>query len=804
MRNQLFGNRYRIQDRIGEGGMAYVYVAVDEKLGRKVAIKVLHEHMQRNADIRRRFQMEAQAVSALEHPNIVKVYDFSGNESERLWIVTEIIRGKNLAQYVQKFTGGWLHPVVAACIVREILKALDKAHSSGIVHRDIKPENVMVTHEGRVKLMDFGIAKDVGNTRMTATGTFMGSPSYMSPEQIRGRDVDLRSDLYSLSVLFYEIITGRLPFTGQTTHDVVMRIMEGEFTYPKFIIPGLPEPINAVILRGMSREPSHRFQTSQEFGRELDQLLTALGFDESHIELERYFKDREGFEARLSKTKPAVLRSSTISERLRMSRVQDPQSATRTGQKTAAFSALEQTRGPYIPKPPAPPPFRQDDTWKKHLGHQTRYDRTGIQNNNTVQLSRVGSQTQAIAKGFQHVGHTQHQPAVDASNVRRQAGYAQAPRRPRAPSQKRRGGANFAWKGQLAHSWIHYMLGILMVGIVGSISIWGFIELENRLSGFKTGKGQSDRPVVERPEKAPSSKTVKQRPKEGTPVTVKSVTRKTSTQPANTRPSAKKTVAKKQETKPVAKKTQKSTPSASTTRTVKTRPTDTIRIARKNPVVSDPNLEVEEIEIKAAPVDEDVAENEPTVSTVSQPAGTDKPNAQATSPQAPVPVTTSGPARVMISSEPAAEIYINGKRYGTTVDNTRDSGWITVDSGRHILELRRKGHKPYRTRFTLEAGKDLNLPRVVLDSSEDAQNKASNSNSLTLRVNQIPAQVTIRNLDKSSTQIFMMRTTSRMIRLENGRYQVKVEHNADTRERELNLNGTQGHLTFTADFKAPE
>src|SRR4051812_3642585 len=118
MRNQLLGNRYRILDRIGEGGMAYVYVAVDEKLGRKVAIKVLHEHMEKNPDIRKRFQLEAQAVSSLEHPNIVKIYDFSGDHSERLWIVTEVIRGKNLAQYVQQFTGGWLHPVVAACTVR--------------------------------------------------------------------------------------------------------------------------------------------------------------------------------------------------------------------------------------------------------------------------------------------------------------------------------------------------------------------------------------------------------------------------------------------------------------------------------------------------------------------------------------------------------------------------------------------------------------------------------------------------------------------------------------------------------------
>ena len=227
MRNQILGNRYRIIDRIGEGGMAYVYVALDEKLRRKVAIKVLHEHMEKNPDIRKRFQLEAQAVSALEHPNIVKIYDFSGEYSERLWIVTEVIRGKNLAQYAQSIGPGWVNPVLSACIVREICKALDKAHEEGIIHRDIKPENIMLTSEGRVKLMDFGIAKDLGKAGMTIEGTFMGSPSYMSPEQIRGRNVDLRSDLYSLSVLFYEIATGRLPVIGTTTHDVVLRIIEG-------------------------------------------------------------------------------------------------------------------------------------------------------------------------------------------------------------------------------------------------------------------------------------------------------------------------------------------------------------------------------------------------------------------------------------------------------------------------------------------------------------------------------------------------------------------------------------------------
>ena len=370
MRNQLLGNRYRIQDRIGEGGMAFVYVALDEKLGRKVAIKVLHEHMEKNADIRKRFQMEAQAISVLDHPNIVKIYDYSGEGQGRLWIVTEVIRGKNLAEYVQQFSGGWLHPAVASSIVREILKALAVAHRNGIVHRDVKPENVMLTVDGGIKLMDFGIAKDLGKTSMTLTGTFMGSPSYMSPEQIRGRDVDLRSDLYSLAVLFYEVVTGRLPFTGQTTHDVVLKIMEGEFTYPRFLVPSLPDAIDGQIVRGMAKDPAHRFQTAADFGTAIDAFLNGMGFDESHIELERLFKDPAGYDERLKRSKLAESMTSQgdrVTKRLaQLSRI-GPADARVSAAKTPARGALRTTNQARPVELPTPPPFRGEATWQKHM-----------------------------------------------------------------------------------------------------------------------------------------------------------------------------------------------------------------------------------------------------------------------------------------------------------------------------------------------------------------------------------------------------------------------------------------------------
>jgi len=302
MRNEVIGDRYRILDRLGEGGMAVVYTARDEKLDRVVAIKVLHEHLAKNEDIRQRFEQEARAISSLDHPNIVKVFDYSGPDSKQLWIVTELLKGQNLANFLRNFEGGRLNPIIAASVVREICKALEHAHSRDIVHRDIKPENVMVLDHGPVsiKLMDFGIAKNLHKNSMTLTGTFMGSPSYMSPEQIRGKGIDLRCDIYSLGVVLYELTTGRLPFIGTTTHDVILKIVEGNFIRPVDLVPETPGDIDRIICKAMASDAERRFQSGKMLGKELDLFLQRAGFVESHVELERYFQDRNAFEERLA------------------------------------------------------------------------------------------------------------------------------------------------------------------------------------------------------------------------------------------------------------------------------------------------------------------------------------------------------------------------------------------------------------------------------------------------------------------------------------------------------------------------
>jgi serine/threonine protein kinase len=784
MRNQLLGNRYRIQERIGEGGMAYVYVALDEKLGRKVAVKVLHEHMERNVDIRKRFLGEAQAISTLEHPNIVKIFDFSGSSSERLWIVTEVIRGKNLAQYVQQFTGGWLHPIVAACIVREVAKALDAAHSAGIVHRDIKPENVMITAEGRVKLMDFGIAKDLGKTSMTLTGTFMGSPSYMSPEQIRGRDVDLRSDLYSLAVLFYEIVTGRLPFTGQTTHDVVMKIMEGEFTHPRYVVPTLPDRLNDLIVRGMAKLPGGRFQSAVELGYELDRFLSEMGFDESHVELERFCRDRKAYEERLARSQAALLRSSTIAMRLRrtgagVSPGPAPRGPTRTGGGMTGVADGSTAPTAHVPPPPQrTSPFRVDEGWQRHIPGQGGQSagqggqvaaRTGIGHVPTPAHARTRMPTQMPAQEYVPHHHHHHAAAGNAAlaNERHQAPRVQRAYRPS-------GGRGYT---PVATALPSYTFGVILVGLIAAVSIWGFWELSHRVG--KRGRPTPTLTTTETPT-PPRRVTPK---KNGTPVTVRTVTKRPVVDPVvpEKKPERPAQTPRRKPGKPPRRW-------ANATREVKALP--------PSPTV-EPGITVENVEIKIKRTPQPA----PPPEAIDAPVAVTPP----VSPTSPDPEPTAQPSktgkgRFLVSSQPAAEIYVDGRRVGTTIDNTSNSGWLQLPVGKRVIELRRQGYESWRTTMTLGDGEQKTLARVDLSPSGGGTGAPSKA-ALTLRVSNFPAQATVKNLDTGAVQTFTMNAPSKVVPLDGGRYHVKIEYNGNAKERDLVLGPSQGQLTFTADFK---
>ena len=211
---KLLDNRYEILEPVGTGGMARVYKARCHRLNRLVAIKILREDLAQDAEFRRRFHDESQAVAMLSHPNIVAVYDVS-RSSELEYIVMELIDGINLKQYMQK-KGNKLNWREALYFITQITKALGHAHSRGIIHRDIKPHNIMVLRDGSVKVADFGIARVASGGHSTLTQEALGSVHYISPEQARGSHIDERSDLYSAGVVLYEMITGRLPFEGDT------------------------------------------------------------------------------------------------------------------------------------------------------------------------------------------------------------------------------------------------------------------------------------------------------------------------------------------------------------------------------------------------------------------------------------------------------------------------------------------------------------------------------------------------------------------------------------------------------------
>jgi tRNA A-37 threonylcarbamoyl transferase component Bud32 len=271
---KTIGN-YRVLEQIGRGGMATVYKAYQPALERYVALKVIHKHLADNdAQFLQRFQREAKAVASLRHPNIVQVFDF-GTNSDVTYMVMEFLRGTTLKSIL---TGlATQNKTMPLDEIRRVFMAiaagLGYAHQHGMVHRDIKPANVMVTDQGDVILTDFGIAKIVGGTRVTATHAVTGTPTYMSPEQGRGERGDERSDIYALGILLYEMVTGQVPFDADTPLAVIMKHVTAPLRLPRQINPDIPEPIQTVILKALAKDPNDRFQSVPEFTATLDTAM---------------------------------------------------------------------------------------------------------------------------------------------------------------------------------------------------------------------------------------------------------------------------------------------------------------------------------------------------------------------------------------------------------------------------------------------------------------------------------------------------------------------------------------------------
>jgi eukaryotic-like serine/threonine-protein kinase len=260
-RDTIVDGRYRIQRRLGSGGMAEVWSAEDSQLGRPVALKLLASRFATDAAFRERFRREASAAAAMQHPNIVSIYD-RGEWDGTSYIAMELVDGKTLKQLIQE--RGPAGPGAATDITIEILKALRYAHKRGIVHRDIKPQNVLIDAEGRAKVADFGIAH-AGASDMTETGAIIGTVQYISPEQAQGKPVSPRSDLYSVGVVLYELLTGQVPFDGEAPVSVALKQVSELPVPPSQLEPSIPPALEQVVMRALDKDPARRFADADEF-----------------------------------------------------------------------------------------------------------------------------------------------------------------------------------------------------------------------------------------------------------------------------------------------------------------------------------------------------------------------------------------------------------------------------------------------------------------------------------------------------------------------------------------------------------
>jgi serine/threonine-protein kinase len=270
--NSLFDGRYRIVRKLGAGGMATVYLAQDQELGRSVAIKILNER-HANEQFVERFRQEAKNAASLSHPNIVSIYD-RGEAEGTYYIAMEYLDGHNLKELILE--KGPSPIPVAIDYARQILSALKFAHRHGIVHRDIKPHNVVVDPDGQLKVTDFGIAR-AGASQMTEVGSIIGTAQYLSPEQARGAPVDPTSDLYSLGIVLYELLTGTVPFNGETPVEIAMKHLQATPEPPSAKRPDVPPELDQIVLRALAKNPRDRFQSAEEMDSELARVGRGLG-----------------------------------------------------------------------------------------------------------------------------------------------------------------------------------------------------------------------------------------------------------------------------------------------------------------------------------------------------------------------------------------------------------------------------------------------------------------------------------------------------------------------------------------------
>ena len=310
-KGQRINDRYEIIKSIGEGGMANVYLAYDTILDRRVAVKVLRGDLSNDEKFVRRFQREALAASSLNHPNIVEMYDV-GEDNGIYYIIMEYIEGKTLKQLIKKRGGLTLSEAID--IMLQITDGISEAHNSYIIHRDLKPQNIMIKEDGSIKITDFGIAMALNSTQLTQTNSVMGSVHYLPPEQAAGKGSTIRSDIYSMGILFYELLTGTLPFKGDNAVEIALKQMREEIPSVRKKNPAIPQSVENVIIKATAKNPKNRYSDSKEMHADLLTVLNDDRINEPKLEFKYSEVDTEENTAVLDKVKDKTKEQIVITE----------------------------------------------------------------------------------------------------------------------------------------------------------------------------------------------------------------------------------------------------------------------------------------------------------------------------------------------------------------------------------------------------------------------------------------------------------------------------------------------------------
>ncbi|HMA59278.1 MAG TPA: Stk1 family PASTA domain-containing Ser/Thr kinase [Halanaerobiales bacterium] len=333
MIGKLLNDRYKIKKQRGSGGMALVYEAQDILLDRKVAIKMLRPEFVSDEDFINKFRHEAKAVARITHPNVVSIYDIVESE-ESLYLVMEYIEGKDLKSLIKK--RGQLSVVEALDIANQVTAGVEVAHENNIVHCDIKPHNILITDNNQVKVTDFGIARAVSSSTMTITDTIMGSAHYFSPEQAQGKEINTYSDIYSIGVVLYEMLSGRVPFKGESPISVALKHIQKEPKELKEVFPSVPEEVNELVMKTLSKEPEDRQESASQLREE---IIMAI----KNIEASDQFKEEKTGEEG-SQTK--ILNKSDIKkEGLEKEKEQDKKVNSKTSKTDKSFFTPEKKKG---------------------------------------------------------------------------------------------------------------------------------------------------------------------------------------------------------------------------------------------------------------------------------------------------------------------------------------------------------------------------------------------------------------------------------------------------------------------------